>query len=89
MRSEPYLDAGDAHLPQPETLLVTILAAVGIFAPLVAPCTWRYAINEMRNIDEGMLRADRRRSLDHARSLAKITTLVYAFLLVIWIGFHA
>jgi hypothetical protein len=89
MRPEPYLDAGDAHLPQPETLLVTILAVVGIFAPLVAPCTWRYAINEIRNIDEGTLCADPRRSLDHARSLAKITTLVYAFVLVIWIGSHA
>jgi hypothetical protein len=88
MRPERYLDAGDELLPRPETLLVTILAVVGIFVPLVAACTWRYAINEMRNIDEGTLRADRRRSLDHARALAKIVTLSYLVILVFAIGLH-
>ena len=89
MRPERYLDAGEDHLPAPETLLVTILAVVGIFVPLVAVCTWRYAVNEMREIDNGTLSSDRRRSVDHARALAKIATISYAVLLTLVIGFHA
>lgn len=88
MNRNSYLDAADAFLPAPAYQLVTGLALIGTLVPLVAFGAWRYAIAELDRIDEGVLTADHRRSIDHARALAKIATLFYFFLLVS-LGFRA
>jgi hypothetical protein len=62
---------------------------IGILVPLVALGAWRYAVNELRAMDEGTVRVDRRRSIDHARALAKLMSIIYAILFVLAIGFHA
>lgn len=89
MNRNNYLDAGEDVLPPAEAGLVTYLALIGIVVPLVAFGAWRYAIKELDAIDECRVRADRRRSIDHARALAKIASIFYLILAVIEIGYHA
>ena len=89
MNRNNYLDAGDHLLPPAEARLVTYLAVIGIVVPVVAFGAWRYAVKELDAIDEGALRADRRRSIDHARALAKIASIFYLILAVIEIGYRA
>jgi hypothetical protein len=88
MNRTSYLDAGNDLLPRPELRLVTALALVGIGLPVVAVGAWGYAASELRKVDDGTLCSYGRRSIDHARVLAKTLSIAYLFVAVILIGFH-